>query len=76
MSGCALLGGETAEMPGTYPAEGFDLAGFALGVVEDGRVITGEDVSVGDLLVGLLAGFAMASACKKGLLEEGLRLRL
>ena len=66
-------------MPGTYPAEGFDLAGFALGVVEDGRVITGEDVSVGDLLVGLPSsglhsnGFSLV---RKALLEEGLRLSL
>jgi len=78
-SGCALLGGETAEMPGTYPAEGFDLAGFALGVVEGERVITGKDVSAGDLLVGLPSsglhsnGFSLV---RKVLLEEGLRLAL
>ena len=52
-NGCALIGGETAEMPGFYPAGEYDLAGFIVGVVERGRIITGESVQVGDVLVGL-----------------------
>ncbi len=50
---CALLGGETAEMPGVYSPEGFDLAGFSVGVVSREKLITGESVVPGDLLVGL-----------------------
>lgn len=52
-AGCALLGGETAEMPDFYPPSRYDLAGFALGVVERGALITGEAISPGDLFFGL-----------------------
>jgi phosphoribosylformylglycinamidine cyclo-ligase len=52
-SGCALLGGETAEMPGVYPGGGFDLAGFAVGIVDDDKIIDGAGVKCGDLLIGL-----------------------
>ncbi len=52
-SGCALLGGETAEMPGVYPADGFDLAGFAAGMVRESDVIDGSRVGKGDVLIGL-----------------------
>ena len=52
-NGCALIGGETAEMPGFYPAGEYDLAGFIVGVVERNRIITGENVQAGDVLVGL-----------------------
>jgi phosphoribosylformylglycinamidine cyclo-ligase len=52
-NGCALIGGETAEMPGFYPAGEYDLAGFIVGVVERNRIITGKDVQVGDILIGL-----------------------
>jgi len=52
-SGCALLGGETAEMPGMYPDGEYDVAGFAVGVVERSQIIDGSRVQVGDRLLGL-----------------------
>jgi phosphoribosylformylglycinamidine cyclo-ligase len=52
-NGCALIGGETAEMPGFYPAGEYDLAGFIVGVVEKERIITGKKVEAGDVLVAL-----------------------
>lgn len=55
LAGCALVGGETAEMPGMYGPGDYDLAGFAVGIAEKDRLITGEDVRVGDRLIGLAA---------------------
>lgn len=52
-SGCALIGGETAEMPGMYPDGEYDLAGFAVGVVEKEQVINGRSIAAGDIVLGL-----------------------
>ena len=54
-AGCALLGGETAEMPGFYPTGHYELAGFAVGVVERSRLILGERVAPGDQIIGLMS---------------------
>lgn len=52
-SDAALIGGETAEMPGFYPEEEYDLAGFAVGVVDEKDIITGADLQAGDVLIGM-----------------------
>ncbi|MDR1580073.1 MAG: phosphoribosylformylglycinamidine cyclo-ligase [Synergistaceae bacterium] len=52
-SSCALLGGETAEMPGVYAPDRFDLAGFAVGLLEDGRAADGRGIAPGDIIIGL-----------------------
>ena len=52
-NGCALIGGETAEMPGFYPDGEYDLAGFIVGVVDRPKIITGKEVQAGDVLIGL-----------------------
>jgi phosphoribosylformylglycinamidine cyclo-ligase len=78
MAGCSLVGGETAEMPSFYPDGEYDLAGFAVGVVERRRLIDGRGVRPGDALLALPSaglhsnGFALA---RRVLLEHG-RLRL
>ena len=57
-SGCALVGGETAEMPGMYPAGEYDLAGFAVGCVDKESLITGKTISSGDVVLGLASSGA------------------
>lgn len=52
-SGAALIGGETAEMPGFYPVDEYDLAGFAVGIVDEKDLITGKNLKVGDVLIGM-----------------------
>ena len=52
-AGCALIGGETAEMPGFYPEEEYDLAGFSVGIVDEEKIIDGSTLQEGDLLIGL-----------------------
>ena len=52
-SGCALVGGETAEMPGFYPVDEYDLAGFSVGIVDEEKIIDGKNLTEGDVLVGL-----------------------
>lgn len=53
LAGCALVGGETAEMPGMYQGEDYDLAGFCVGVVEKQKIISGQSVATGDVLIGV-----------------------
>ena len=53
MSGCSLIGGETAEMPGMYKENDYDLAGFSVGIADKEKIITGENVNKGDVLIGI-----------------------
>jgi phosphoribosylformylglycinamidine cyclo-ligase len=73
-AGCALIGGETAEMPGFYADDEYDLAGFCVGVVEQDRLIDGSAIRVGDRIIGMASsglhsnGFSLA---RKVLFEKG-----
>ena len=53
LAGCSLAGGETAEMPGFYDGDEYDLAGFCVGVVEKANIISGQEIAVGDTIIGL-----------------------
>lgn len=78
-AGCALIGGETAEMPGMYSSGEYDIAGFCVGAVERDRLITGKTIQAGDVLIGLTStglhsnGFSLA---RQVLFTDGINLDL
>ncbi|WP_369901367.1 phosphoribosylformylglycinamidine cyclo-ligase [Bacillus manliponensis] len=73
-AGCSLVGGETAEMPGMYSVEEYDLAGFTVGIVDKKKIVTGESIEAGHILIGLASSGIHSngySLVRKVLLEDG-----
>ncbi|MEH7402581.1 MULTISPECIES: phosphoribosylformylglycinamidine cyclo-ligase [Bacillaceae] len=73
-AGCALVGGETAEMPGMYPENEYDVAGFAVGIADKSKLVTGQNIKEGDILLGISSNGIHSngySLVRKVLLEKG-----
>ncbi len=73
-AGCSLVGGETAEMPGMYPEDEYDIAGFAVGIVDKPKLVTGQSIKEGDILLGISSNGIHSngySLVRKVLLEKG-----
>ncbi|MDD4160087.1 MAG: phosphoribosylformylglycinamidine cyclo-ligase [Synergistaceae bacterium] len=76
---CALLGGETAEMPDVYGKDGFDLAGFAVGLIDEDKIIDGSNIKDGDIILGLSSSGVHSngySLVRKALGKDGLNIEL
>ncbi|PFH83261.1 phosphoribosylformylglycinamidine cyclo-ligase [Bacillus sp. AFS088145] len=73
-AGCSLVGGETAEMPGMYPEDEYDIAGFAVGIVDKPKLVTGQSIKEGEILLGISSNGIHSngySLVRKVLLEKG-----
>ncbi|PEJ59658.1 phosphoribosylformylglycinamidine cyclo-ligase [Bacillus sp. AFS002410] len=73
-AGCSLIGGETAEMPGFYPEDEYDIAGFAVGIADKSKLVTGLNIKEGDILLGISSNGIHSngySLVRKVLLEKG-----